>query len=135
MGHHLMSLICIIHHKNLNTKHLAKFINVIPKMSDHNLHSPNIYNGLYRLDVRTLNESFQINIVDNSSYICKDMALKLGHLNYIGLKFMFGKEMTMAKGILTNLCVIEEVCRGYQLRNLMKEHFPKNQTQTLELIE
>jgi hypothetical protein len=128
-----MSLICIIHHKHLNTKHLAKFIIMIRKMSHHNLHSPNIYNGLYCLDVKTLNESLQINIVDNSSYICKDMTLKLGHLNYIGLKFMFENEI--AKGILTNLCVIEEVCRGYQLRNLMKEHFPKNQTQTLELIE
>jgi hypothetical protein len=61
------------------------------------------------------------------------MTLKLGHLNYIGLKFMFENEME--KGILTNLCVIEEVCRGYQPKNLMKEHFPKNQTQTLELIE
>jgi hypothetical protein len=97
---------------------------MIPKMSHHTLHSPNIYNGIYHLEVKTLNESLQVNIVDNSSY-ARIWHLKLGHLNYIGLKFMFEDEMTMAKRILTNLYVIEEVCCGYQQRNLMKEHFPK----------
>jgi hypothetical protein len=50
---------------------------------------------------------------------------KLGHLNYKDLSSLFENEMTM--GILMNLPIIDDVCRGYQLEKQTKKHFPNSQ--------
>jgi hypothetical protein len=55
----------------------------------------------------TLNESLQVNVVDNS-FDVKIWHYRLGHLNYKGLKFIFHNEM--ATRILANFLVIEEMC-------------------------
>jgi len=70
------------------------------------------FNGLYHLDMKTLIESSQVNVIDNSSDV-KIWHHRLGHLNYKSLKFMSQNEM--ATRILTNLLVIEKMCYGCQL--------------------
>jgi hypothetical protein len=50
---------------------------------------------------------------------------KLGHLTYKDLSSLFENEMKM--GILMNLPIIEDVCRGYQLERQTKKHFPNSQ--------
>lgn len=70
------------------------------------------FHGLYRLDMKTLIESSQVNVVDNS-FDVKIWHRRLGHLNYKGLKFMSHNEM--ATRILVNLLVIEKICYGCQL--------------------
>lgn len=70
------------------------------------------FNGLYHLDVKTLIESSQVEIVDNS-FDVKIWHRRLGHLNYKGIKFMSHNEM--ATSILANLLVIEKMCYNYQL--------------------
>jgi hypothetical protein len=70
------------------------------------------FKGLYHLDMKTLIESSQINVVDNS-FDVKIWHCKVGDLNYKGLKFMSHNEM--ATRILANLLVIEEMCYNCQL--------------------
>jgi hypothetical protein len=61
--------------------------------------------------MKTLIESSQVNVVDNSSDV-KIWHHRLGHLNYKGLKFM---SQNVATRILMNLLVIEKMCYGCQL--------------------